>query len=205
MNSHQLKIEVHDMSNLLMRADAYINRGDFKLVRSTMDVIMDCFGKIKKIVYDQTTGEGMVSMGMGERFNKLLDIVPKYEEIYGVKIFIECQGCNTDDRIFTPSNAPDTVFSNAIQNASKAGATEVRVFYQSTPYYILITYKDNGKGMSKEKLENLGFAPSTGQGISLIRNMVHASGGTCWWESTLGEGTIMTVKLRKDLGSCSRP
>lgn len=203
MNSHQLKIEIHDMSNLLMRADAYMKRGDSKLLGSTMDVILDCFGKIKKTVYDQIPGEGMISLSMGERFQELIKTVSRYEAVYGLRIIINSYKCNEDDRVFIPATAPESVFSNVIQNASKAGATEVRVSYLSTPYYIQIMYKDNGTGMSKEKLDNLGFAPS-GQGINLIRGMVQASGGTCQWDSAPGEGTTVTIKLRKDVGSCSR-
>jgi len=78
------------------------------------------------------------------------------------------------------------------------------VVYDSTPHYVSISYIDNGRGMSKETLDNLGFT-GDGQGVNLIRNLVHASGGTCWWESEVGKGTKLTVRLRKDSGSCSRP
>ncbi len=201
---HQLKIEVHDMSNLLMRMDVYINRTNQKLVRSTMDVVLDCFSKIKKEVYGIDEGTEMVSIAMGERFDQLTKSLPKLEEVYGLKVTIGYDHCKRIDRIFVPENAPEAIFTNIIQNSSKAGATEVEVLYLSTSHYVQIMYVDNGKGMTKEEVENLGFA-TTGQGIHLIRNLVHASGGTVCWESIPGKGTKTIVKLRKDNGSCSRP
>lgn len=70
---------------------------------------------------------------------------------------------------------------------------------------VVVTFKDNGEGMSKEMLENI-FEPfitgkkyGTGLGVSLLKEIITAHRGKVKYESKLGEGTtaIITLPIKK--------
>ncbi len=60
---------------------------------------------------------------------------------------------------------------------------------------MVISFSDNGKGMSdevKEKIFQPNFTTKTtgaGLGLAMVKNMVEISGGSIWFESTEGVGT----------------
>lgn len=69
---------------------------------------------------------------------------------------------------------------------------------------ILLTVSDSGKGISQEYLRNHlytpfaqedHFAPGTGLGLSLVRQVVTALGGEIHVNSQIGRGTAVTVSL----------
>lgn len=70
--------------------------------------------------------------------------------------------------------------------------------------HVVLSVSDSGKGMSEEYLRNHiftpfsqedSFAPGTGLGLSLVRNMAVTQGGTINVSSKVGEGTTVTVAL----------
>lgn len=184
------------MGNLLTRLDFYIKGKEAQRIACTMGLVLDCFRSMRSEIYDHNE-EDETSISMFQRFKWVDENIPKLEKAYGIKITLDKNRCSPQDRIFVPDRIPSLIFSNAVQNASKAGATEVRVTYVSTSNYVSITFTDNGRGMSEEELDNLGFY-SDGQGVKLIRGSMCAYGGVCWWESQKGEGTKLITKFRKN-------
>ncbi|KAB5522962.1 hsp90-like protein [Coniochaeta sp. 2T2.1] len=74
---------------------------------------------------------------------------------------------------------------------------------------ILLTVTDTGKGISEDYLRNQlftpfaqenQFAPGTGLGLSLVRQVVVGLGGEIQVESQLGHGTAVTVSLPLPVG-----
>ncbi|KAB5522166.1 hsp90-like protein [Coniochaeta sp. 2T2.1] len=74
---------------------------------------------------------------------------------------------------------------------------------------ILLTVTDTGKGISEDYLRNQlftpfaqedQFAPGTGLGLSLVRQVVLGLGGEIQVESKLGHGTAVTVSLPLPVG-----
>jgi signal transduction histidine kinase len=97
------------------------------------------------------------------------------------------------------------VMLNLFRNAKEAmenGGT-IEVFTKITDSHIILTVKDNGKGIKQEKLDKI-FEPfyttkkhGTGLGLSLSQQIVHEHMGTMEISSTPGEGSIVVMKFPK--------
>ena len=105
------------------------------------------------------------------------------------------------------------VFVNIINNSvkyTKPGG-EIRVHFSEKvregAWHLLFTCRDNGIGMSEEFLQRI-FEPfervassaisqieGTGLGMSIVKKLVEAMGGTIELESRVGEGTLVTICL----------
>ena len=190
----QLKVELHDMGNLLTRLRHYCIRGPADKAVLTMDMTVECFRRIRNEVY-YNTEVVFAPINMGNRFKELKRMLHDFEEAYGILISIDRSKCRDEDAVLVPVNVPNTVLSNAIQNASKAGATKFKITYVTKQKYVEITYSDNGKGMTAEELENMGFSIGGGKGTRLIRDAVGTSGGVCFWRSFPGVGTDLVIRL----------
>lgn len=97
------------------------------------------------------------------------------------------------------------VFTNLIQNAIQAadadGAGEVWLSYEQKENNVVVMVKDNGSGIAEELQEKL-FVPyfttkssGTGLGLPMTRNMIEHSGGTIWFTTVIGEGSVFYVQL----------
>lgn len=93
----------------------------------------------------------------------------------------------------------ENVLTNAVQASSAGGAVEVVV--DETPTGVAVTFQDRGEGMSEDALAQ-AVAPffttrptGTGLGLPIVRRIAEAHGGHVELESTLGEGTSVTLHL----------
>lgn len=136
--------------------------------------------------------------------NSVIDILndSKYSE---ADIRFEC----SEDKIFTDIDKVlmKRVFNNIIYNALIHNDENVRItvsVYKSDKIHILIS--DNGKGISKENLENIfnryyrgtntGEAhKGSGLGMSIAKEIVSAHSGEIILNSELGKGTDIEVIL----------
>ncbi len=110
----------------------------------------------------------------------------------------------------------DHVLENAIKYSPDGGSIEVVV---SSPSSVSISVTDRGIGMDAEALahctEKFWQAESddgrrfggTGIGLYIVRSLVEAMGGGLHFESTVGEGTTVTVSLPRvgDAGAQRHP
>lgn len=98
------------------------------------------------------------------------------------------------------------LFSNAAKYSHEGGFIQVNLSYAESKDYVLITVKDNGKGISAEKQKNL-FARfyegdyrkfntiGTGIGLSLTKDLVELHGGTIYVESEQNKGATFFVRI----------
>jgi signal transduction histidine kinase len=94
---------------------------------------------------------------------------------------------------------------NLIKNATQAipedneGLIVVSAFYQEEN--VVIQVNDNGTGISDEQAEKI-FTPyfstkviGMGLGLPIVKSMIESGGGTIFFESELGKGTMFTSVL----------
>lgn len=94
------------------------------------------------------------------------------------------------------------VFNNLGQNALQAGATRVAVSARRADGHLLIEVADNGPGLPPRARENL-FQPfaasarpgSSGLGLAIARDLMHAHGGDIRLARSDGAGTVFELDL----------
>ena len=105
----------------------------------------------------------------------------------------------------------DKILYNLLSNATKynvpGGEVEVSLSYkEEDDNFVLLTVKDNGAGISKEKQKGLFKrfyegeyreynTVGTGIGLSLTKDLVELHRGEIWLESDVGKGTTFFVLL----------
>ena len=106
------------------------------------------------------------------------------------------------------SRRVEQVFVNLLLNAALAVESKpdghITIRAQTTSDRVVVTVHDNGVGIAPDKLE-LIFEPffttraqgGTGLGLSICRDIVVRAGGNLVAQSTVGEGTTMTVTLQR--------
>ncbi|MDX2137811.1 MAG: PAS domain S-box protein [Chloroflexota bacterium] len=100
------------------------------------------------------------------------------------------------------------ILNNLIHNALKYSEKLVYVYLTQAKDEIVFTVKDHGIGIPSSELSrlfipfnrasNTGAIEGTGLGLSIVKQSVKAHGGSIDVESTIGSGTVVTVKLPYD-------
>lgn len=92
----------------------------------------------------------------------------------------------------------NSVRENIINNAIKAGATKLDVQYEMKEYCFVITFHDNGSGMTQEDIDKLmlkkhGDGIIHGLGTKSILNTVGEHGFFVTYSSEKGHGTTIRI------------
>jgi two-component system, sensor histidine kinase and response regulator len=100
----------------------------------------------------------------------------------------------------------DNLLSNAIKYSPAGKRIEVRIARHNG--MIRCEVQDQGPGLNKDDLQKMfgkfaklsaqptGGEPSTGLGLSIVKKIVEAAGGSVWCESEPGKGSTFVVELR---------
>lgn len=96
------------------------------------------------------------------------------------------------------------VIGNLIGNASRYARSEIFVQFRASGDHALISVQDDGPGIAPEDQARLfepffqakhGKVGRAGLGLTVARELVQAHGGTIAVSSTVGVGTIFTIRL----------
>jgi two-component system cell cycle sensor histidine kinase PleC len=99
--------------------------------------------------------------------------------------------------------------SNAVKFTPDGGRVEVAAMLNAEGDFLL-TVRDNGPGIPRDKLDRVFLAFSrvdnrydseasgTGLGLALVRGLTELHGGRAWIESEVGRGTVAYVVLPMD-------
>lgn len=120
-------------------------------------------------------------------------------------IEVTCQGTarfRGDPDLFR--RAISNLLSNALQHTPAQGAVRIRI-HGADPASVRIEVRDNGAGISPEHLPKIfdrfyrvdrsrsERARGTGLGLAIVRSIMQLHGGTAAIQSTVGEGTVVTL------------
>ncbi|WPP51690.1 PAS domain-containing sensor histidine kinase [Catalinimonas niigatensis] len=161
----------------------FLESAQAKLIKKRVNIVHEC-----KMVMDQYQEE---------------------EQMVGKTFYFEASSdaisMRIDDAKFM--QVINNLLSNAIKFTQEGGVITVRVLEEDD--HVLITVEDDGVGIpkhlqeglfdrfSKARREGLKGEPSTGLGMSIIKNIVEWHKGKIWFESKEQKGTIFYIKLPK--------
>ncbi len=99
----------------------------------------------------------------------------------------------------------NNLLHNAIRHTQAGGLVIIQVQSDPDPSWVRIVVRDTGVGIPPDVLEKIfdryyqgeeiGEKGGAGLGLSIVQHLVQMQGGQVWAESTLGEGTAITVRL----------
>lgn len=103
------------------------------------------------------------------------------------------------------------VVQNIVDNAKKnieIKTGQLEIILRQTQSSIIVEFKDNGKGISKEDLPYIferfyradtarAVGGSSGLGLAIAKEIVEGLGGRIWAVSELGEGVSIIISLKK--------
>lgn len=131
------------------------------------------------------------------------NIVERFTKVFqdkGVGIVLECTGeliVNADpDKL---SQVIINLLSNALKASREGGDVGVRAFRKERK--MVIEVSDNGAGIKAEDLPNIferfyrGSEGGLGLGLTIVRELVEAHGGSVTAASEYGKGSVFTVVL----------
>lgn len=118
----------------------------------------------------------------------LLEAIKNYAQMLGLHLHVTVAGV-----IQFPSRVEETIFrvaQEALNNVRRhAGVKEVRLTMNVTAKEIILQIEDKGRGFIATKNAIPSF------GLQSIKDRVKALDGTVKWDSELGKGTKVTIKL----------
>jgi two-component system sporulation sensor kinase B len=164
-----------ELNRSLVIMDDFVDYSRIKIKPDIMDIIL--------LLEDVT--DSMISLFKINKCKLIKDIYDDEVLIYG-----------DYDRL---KQALVNIIKNAIE-ASK-DKKSVHITTKLLKNNIIIKIKDNGVGIKKEDLDHIGELfyttkeKGTGLGISLSKEIINAHDGELNYESTLGKGTEVTIKL----------
>ncbi len=118
----------------------------------------------------------------------------------GIRIKIECEEAltaNADpDRL---SEIVINLVSNAMKAVERGGTVTIGAFHENTDFVLEV--RDTGIGIKEEDKPFIferfykAFSGGLGLGLAIVRELVHAHGGTIDVQSSYGSGSVFSVRL----------
>lgn len=151
------------------------------------------------VVHDTLSGGFSQSVEFDEVFARVLKLATEVanEGNQHIRPVLEGSFGSVPSEYATPlALALTELVTNAVEHGFDAGGAEGRVTVTVTrdDAYLDIEVRDNGRGMDPSRLGN-------GLGTQIVRTLVEGElGGTITWESKLGDGTAVVIRIPKRWG-----
>ncbi|MEX2336877.1 MAG: ATP-binding protein [Fulvivirga sp.] len=209
--SHDLKGPVHNIKGLIDLLKN-VEENDKEENNLLMESIIISVDKLVKTIED-LTGNIKNNTGIAEASERvnIQNIVEDVRVGLSDKIALSKAKIYSDFQVsefnFSRKNIRSILYnlvSNAIKFSEQVGVPEIWLKTQSSGEYVLLSVRDNGPGIEKDKQEMI-FSPSTrlnqdiegtGSGLYIVKRMVEEMGGKLEVESAPGEGTNFLVYFK---------
>lgn len=199
----------HEVKNPLAVCKGYISMMDIndkqktkkylEIIKSEIDTtldILDNFSLYTKIVIKKE------KMDLSELINNTCSSLN--ELIINKKITIEKEVID-NSLIYGDYNRLKQVFINILKNSieSISSSGVIKIVLKDSKNKYILSISDNGCGMSKDVLDNLGKIffttkeKGTGIGVLLCKEIINEHGGNIKYNSKEGIGTVVTIVFDK--------
>jgi two-component system phosphate regulon sensor histidine kinase PhoR len=213
--SHDLKGPLANIEGLITLLKDIPNPAS-EDAKSIIRVLSLSVGNLRKAIDDLTTD---INTSSDDATHAAKEEKVSFEKVMEhVQLALKDKIYETDAKITTEFNVPEIRFSkkntrsilyNLVSNAIKYKAPdrkpEIFVKTEKGNDYVLLSVKDNGRGIAEDKQEVIfsrytridNDVEGTGVGLFLAKRMVEDGGGKIEVESSLGEGSTFKVYLKE--------
>src|SRR5690554_2031238 len=194
-----------DLTQAQLKKVFKLSKESLELLENNLARASDLISSFKEVAVDQTS-EAIRDINIKQYvYGVIQTLKPRFKPL---KPNIEVI-CDDDINIRCPAGAVAQIFTNLIINSLIHGFEnkqdgEISIAIERTDEQLIITYKDNGKGLDKKQLSQL-FDPffttkvqqgGSGLGTHIIRNLVTQTlNGTIDAESEPGQGLTYRITL----------
>lgn len=192
------------MKDLIQYGDLAQNKDRFtQLIGSIQDSVARCRTITHRLLsFSKKIDRGREDFNINEAIKEVVGFIEKEIQTKGINMIFDFQ--ENLPKIITDKGQLQQVLLNIINNAVDAveqgGTIEIKTLLLDTNH-IEISIKDNGIGITKDKLKHI-FEPfyttkkkGTGLGLYISYGIIKKLGGDIHVESEVGKGTIFTIKI----------
>lgn len=227
-----IRMASHDLKNPLTRIMGYAellqgraeDEDADELTLTFLDHIVRAGDEMNGIILDlldlEFARQGMRSAAEYDLLQVMDDVIMRFEgDIAQKQQTLRIEMPDTLPRLFGDMTQVRQSISNLVSNASKytpeAGTITLQV--EDRQDSARVTIRDTGYGIPGDELPNLFQEfyrvktdetlniSGTGLGLSLVKAVIEAHGGSVWAESVYGEGSTFFVELPYELPEALRP
>ena len=205
MVGHDLRNPLQAILNTLYLAEKKLELSSDKDLRELLETMGDQVEHMNKVVYDlqeyaRPVNPKLVDTDLRQLLDETLSTLRVPEN---VKVSIEMEGDMDSLGLMVDPRLMQRVFTNMATNAMQAmpGGGQLRIRAFTTLEATLVSFQDNGVGISEENLERI-FGPAfttkargQGLGLAVCKRLVEAHQGKITVESELGRGSTFTVEI----------
>ncbi|MFG6118859.1 ATP-binding protein [Thalassobacillus sp. B23F22_16] len=197
----------HEIKNPLTALKGFMQLGaaNPELRDSYNDLLLSEVNRIESIVNDfmmlakPASSKQLEAVNIKQMIEYVLELYQSLIAEKGIKIHtsIDCGEYTLESDPNRFKQILINIIKNAIEAVELKGTVCIDVFCDYSEAKIVV--KDNGKGLSEERLKRLGEPffttkkDGTGLGIMVTRKMVDDLGGTIKYSSEEGKGTCVTI------------
>jgi signal transduction histidine kinase len=215
--SHDLKTPIHAVGQMLELHEANLLTEEEKVESHQLLIkqVHQTESKIEQLLHwSHAQMQGIVTDLQPLRIYDLIaETISQNEVLAGKKnILIRLNAENKELKALADGGQMRIIFQNALQNAIKfsfpGGEIHLEIFDKGD--HLLVILRDQGMGMTKEKLEEISQKKSimrstegtqkekgTGLGLYLVTQFLERNGGSLAIESEPKKGTTLYFKLEK--------
>ena len=178
-----------------------------QLATESIEVIESSVNRVDKIVnnlleYSRAENDKFSCINLKETLTNIISFDNKLRNRKDIDVSIKCK-----DNIvfFTKTESISHIILNLLSNSADAmpDGGEISIDCEIESNYVIIYFKDNGKGISQEDIDHI-FNPffstknageGTGLGLYITYNEIRKIGGDIQVESEVGCGAIFKLKF----------
>lgn len=210
--SHQLKTPLSSISIML---DNIIETPKMSLekrndyLKKSQNQIMVINNLIVNLLKASKMDAGVIkfkqeSINVGEMLNNIKEILSINLELKNINLNISCKNTVSIIGDYTwETEALKNIIKNAVDASMNDSNIDINV--RENNFYVLVTIKDYGKGMTKEESKHIferfyklnDDSNSFGIGLNLAKMIIENDNGIISVESKINEGTSFTIKYMK--------
>ncbi len=208
--AHEIKNPLTPMKLHLQHLQLSINRNDENLLEKTKNIshiLIEQIDQLSRMAEEFSSFAKMPitvseTINLNELLTNTIDLFKSHNTLD-----VEYTNLFPEVLVVVDKQQLQRVFTNIIKNAHQAAKENescfLKINVESTHNEIIISFKDNGKGIDAELKEKV-FMPNfstknsgMGLGLSICKKIIEEFNGDINFESETNEGTIFYIKLPK--------